>query len=1079
MRFSHIFIDRPIFAGVIAVVITLVGIFAYPLLPVAQFPEISPPSISVSVRYPGASAEVVSETVLAPLEQQINGVENMLYMSSTAVSDGSASIAITFKQGTNLDTAQVQVQNRVAVAEPRLPDQVRNLGVTVTKQASGFLMLVAMKSSNPDIDTDYLGNWANTILRDRLLRQKGVGDVVIYGGGDYAMRIWIDPDRAAQRNLTAPEIVAALRAQNVQVAAGSLGQPPFHHGGPAFQLPIQVQGRLSQPSEFEDVVIKTGADGQITRVRDIGRAELARRDYGTRAFSGDKPTVGLAIIPQPGANELASAGLVLKEMRAARPDFPPGVDYTVPYNPTDFVAASLQEVQKTLLEAMVLVVLVILLFLQTWRAAVIPIVAIPIALIGSFAALAALGYTLNSLSMFALVLAVGIVVDDAIVVVENVERNIRAGLSPREAAYRTMDEVSGALIAIGLVLLSVFVPTAFVSGIPGEFYRQFAVTISAAAVISLLLSLTLTPALAALLLKPHKPVDPGVAPTTGPRWLAPARTVGTRFNRGFDWLSARYGRLTARTVRMAAMMFMIYAVLLLLTGWRFAATPSGFIPEQDQGVLIGVISLPPGSSGQRTDDIMQQSMKIATQMPGVEEALAFSGFNAASSSQESNSGALFVKLRDFAWRDRRGLTSTSMGADLMGRLQAIQGATSIVISPPTVRGMGNGGGWRMVIEDRNGADYHALEDAANELVAASRSAPQVAGSFAQFNTAAPRLTAVVDKDKAQLLGVQPADVYDALNIYLGSIYVDDFNLFGRTYQVTAQAEPAFREDRADILNLKVRSASGGMVPLGSVATLNEDSGPTRVVRYNLFPSADIRGQAAPKHSSGEALAAMEKLAAQHLHGGLSYEWTDIAYQQKLAGNSGAVVFLMAVVFVFLVLAAQYEAFTLPLAVILIVPMCLLAAILGVNLRGMDNNILTQIGLVVLVALAAKNAILIVEFARQNEAHAGMDRFAAAVEAARVRLRPILMTSFAFIFGVLPLVIAGGPGHEMRQSLGTAVFFGMLGVTFFGLVFTPVFYVVCRAISARLPKPPPRERSYPTTSGGPPHDPVAADDGAAP
>ena len=1074
MKFSHFFIDRPIFAGVIAVVITLVGIFCLPLLPVAQFPEISPPSIAVSVSYPGASAEVLSETVLAPLEQQINGVENMLYMTSTSVSDGTANIAVTFKQGTNLDTAQVQVQNRVAVATPRLPDQVRNLGVTVNKQSAGFLMLVAFKSSNPSIDTDYLGNWSNTLMRDRLLRLKGIGDVVVYGGGNYAMRIWIDPDRAAQRNLTGPEIVNALRAQNVQVAAGSLGQPPFHNGGPAFQLPIQVQGRLTDPAQFEDVVIKTDADGRVTRVRDIGRAELARQDYGTRAFSGDKPTVGLAIIPQPGANELASAALVLKELEAARPTFPPGVDYTVPYNPTDFVSASLQEVQKTLIEAMILVVLVIILFLQTWRAALIPIVAIPVALVGSFALLEALGYTLNSLSMFALVLAVGIVVDDAIVVVENVERNIRAGLTPREAAYRTMDEVSGALIAIGLVLLSVFVPTAFVSGIPGEFYRQFAVTIAGAAVISLILSLTLTPALCALLLRPHRSAAEA---GHGPRWLQPLVTFGARFNRGFDWLSTRYGHVTARTVRMVVIMLVVYAGLLLIAGWRFAATPSGFIPEQDQGVLIGVISLPPGASGQRTDDVMQQSMKIASQMQGIDEVLAFSGFNAASSSTESNSGALFVKLKPFAYRAAHHMSSTKLGMELTGRLQAIQGATSIVISPPTVRGMGNGGGWHMMIEDRTGTNYRGLEAAANDLVAASRSSPQVAGVFAQFNTDAPRLEAVVDKDKAQLRGVQPGDVYDAMNIYLGSLYVNDFNLFGRTYRVTAQAEPAYREDRSDILNLKVRSVSGGMVPLGSVATLNEDSGATRVIRYNLFPSADIRGQAAPGHSSGQALAAMEKLAAQRLPPGMGYEWTDIAYQEKLAGNTGALVFLMAVVFVFLVLAAQYEAFTLPLAVILIVPMCLLAAILGVDARHMDNNILTQIGLVVLVALAAKNAILIVEFARQNEEHLGMDRFAAAVEAARVRLRPILMTSFAFILGVLPLVVASGPGQEMRQSLGTAVFFGMLGVTFFGLIFTPVFYVVCRDLSARLPKPPPKERHYPTTTGGTVHDPLMTDDGA--
>ena len=1072
MRFSHFFVDRPIFAGVIAVVVLLVGAFSYPLLPVAQFPEISPPSISVSVSYPGASAEVLSETVVAPLEQQINGVENMLYMTSTAVSSGTAQIQITFKQGTNLDTAQVQVQNRVAVATPRLPEQVRNLGVTVNKQSPGFLMLVAFKSDNPQVSTDYLGNWAYTTLRDALLRQEGVSDLNVFGGGAYAMRIWIDPDRAAARNLSAADIVAALRSQNIQVAAGSLGKPPFGASRPAFELPLQVQGRLSQPVEFEDVVIKTDADGRVTRLRDIGRAELARQNYGTRAYTGGVATIGMAVIPQPGANELATSKRVLDTINAMKPQFPPGVTYSIPYNPTAFVSASIDEVQKTLLEAMILVVVVIVVFLQTWRAAIIPIVAIPVALVGSFAALNALGYTLNSLSLFALVLAVGIVVDDAIVVVENVERNIRAGLTPREAALRTMDEVSGALIAIGLVLMSVFVPTAFVSGIPGQFYRQFAVTISAAAVISLLLSLTLTPALAALLLKPHKTDHAGE-----PRWMVPLRRFSDRFNQGFEWVSHRYAGLTARTVRRTAMMLVIYACLLGLTAWRFVATPGGFIPEQDQGALIGVVSLPPGASGQRTDEVMQQAMKIADATPGVEASLAFSGYNAASSSQESNSGALFMKLRDEQYRQGHHQTVGDLVGLLNRRLTSIGGATTTVISPPTVRGMGNGGGWHMMIEDRQSADYKALETAANTLVAAARKEPDVAGAFSQFNTGAPRLIGDVDRDKAHLLGVQPSEVYDTLNTYLGSLYVNDFNLFGRTYQVIAQAEPEFTQDRSNILGLKVRSASGAMVPLGSVASLQEASGPTRVVRYNLFPTADIRGQAAPGRSSGQALATMERLAKRILPAGMTYEWTEIAYQQKLAGNTGAIVFGMAVVFVFLVLAAQYEAFTLPLAVILIVPMCLFAAILGVNLRGMDNNILTQVGLVVLVALAAKNAILIVEFARQNEEE-GMDRWKAATAASRTRLRPILMTSFAFIFGVLPLVIATGPGAEMRQALGTAVFFGMLGVTFFGLVFTPVFYVVCRGLADRLPKPPPKERLYPTTQGGTAHDPILDEDGSA-
>ena len=1046
MRLTHFFVERPIFASVIAIVITLVGAFAYPLLPVSQFPQIAPPSINVSVTYPGASSEVISETVLAPLEQQINGVENMIYMTSTAVVAGQSSISVFFEQGTNLDTAQVLVQNRVAVAEPRLPEQVRNLGVTVSKQSPGFLTLLTMSTADPGIDIDYLGNWANTTVRDRLLRIEGVSDVLVFGGGDYAMRIWIDPDRAAARNLTASEIVAALRGQNIQVAAGSIGQQPIPDGRAAFQLPIQVEGRLEDPEQFENIVLKVSEGGAVTRLRDVGRAEIARQNYSVRAFSGDLPTLGLAIIPQPGTNELAASNAVLAEMDAMQESvFPPGVSYSVPWNPSQFVASSIEAVQHTLLEAMVLVVVVIVVFLQTWRAAIIPIVIIPVALVGAMAVLLALGYTLNALAMFALVLAVGIVVDDAIVVVENVERNMREGMQPREAAHRTMDEVAGALIAIGLVLLSVFIPTAFVSGIPGLFYRQFAVTISATAVISLLMSLTLTPALAALLLRPH---DEAEEIEHAPRWLRPLKRLGHGFNHTFSRLEDRYGQFTAKSVRRISAMLLLYVGLLVLTGWRFTVTPGGFIPEQDQGALIGVVTLPPGSAGDRTDAVMREAMMMAQEMPGIAEVVAFSGYNAASSSQESNSGALFMRLTDPIERADAGQTAVALSQQLMGQLSVIQDASIIVIPPPTVQGMGNGGGWRMMIQNQAGSDYQALEDAANALVAATADVPEVAGVFNQFSTGAPRLFGDLDRDKAQILGVQPRDVFETMNIYLGSLYINDLNLFGRTYQVIAQAETDYRDDRSDILNLQVRSSSGEMVPLSAVVDLQEDSGPTRVLRHNLFPTADVRGQAAPGYSSVQALEAMERVAADVLPQGMTFEWTDIAYQEKLAGDTGTTVFLLAVVFVFLVLAAQYEAFMLPLSVILIVPMCLLAAILGVNLRGMDNNILTQVGLVVLIALAAKNAILIVEFARQYEEREGMSRFDAAIAAARTRLRPILMTSFAFILGVLPLAIAQGPGFEMRQALGTAVFFGMLGVTFFGLIFTPVFYVVCRALGAR-------------------------------
>jgi len=1071
MRFSHFFIDRPIFAGVIAVFIALIGAFSYPQLPLAQYPDIAPPTIAVTAMYPGASAETLSETVAAPIEQELNGVEGMLYMSSSSTADGMAMISVVFQPGTDLDAAQVLVQNRVALAEPRLPEQVRQVGVTVNKQLSGFLLLVALTSEDPNADLDHIGNFANSTLRDSLLRIKGVGGVQIFGGGFYSMRIWIDPGKAAARNLTSGEIVAALRAQNIQAAGGALGQAPLDTGA-AQQLPVQVQGRLSDPEQFGDVVIRTDSDGRVTRVRDVARVELGSQDYGMRGYFDGNRGVGVAIIQQPGSNALSTANEVLKTVEALKPSLPQGVSYMIPYNPTEFVAASVSSVRSTLLEAVVLVVLVIMIFLQTWRAAIIPIIAIPVALVGTFAIQLALGYSLNSLSLFALVLAVGIVVDDAIVVVEAVERNIRRGMTPREAAYRTMDEVSGALIAIGLVLLAVFVPTAFMPGIPGMFFRQFAVTISAASVISLLVSLTLSPALASILLKPHV----AHAPDTGPRWLAPLKMAGRKFNEGFDWLSDKYGALTARLVRASMIVLVIYGGLILMTGWRLTATPTGFIPEQDQGFLIGVVQLPPGASLERTDAVVRKASAIVHDTPGVAGVSAFAGLDGASFSSMSNGGVFFVKLDDWSLRGK-DRSAVAMAGEVMGRLSGIQEANIFFLAPPPVEGMGNSGGFTMMVQDRSGAGYKALEQAAGGLVGAASQSPQsVVGVFSQFNTGSPRLSAEIDRDKALLLGVQPGDVYDALGTYLGSTYVNDFNLLGRTFRVTAQAEAEARDDPADIAGIKVRSASGGMVPLGSLATIKDETGPVRVVRYNMFPAAEVQGAAPPGVASGQSLATMEQLAAKNLPAGFGYEWTGLAYQEKAAGNSGALIFVLAVVFVFLVLAAQYEAFTLPLAVIMIVPMCILAAILGVNLRGQDNNILTQIGLIVLVALAAKNAILIVEFAKQSEENDGVDRFEAAIRAARTRLRPILMTSFAFILGVLPLAIASGPGAEMRQALGTAVFFGMIGVTVFGLIFTPVFYVVCRAIAARLPQPKRKEKSYPTTGGGTPHHPLEYEGG---
>jgi len=1071
MNISRFFIDRPIFAAVISVFITLLGVFAYPLLPLSQYPEIAPPTIAVTAVYPGASAETMAETVAAPIEQEVNGVERMLYISSSSTSDGVATITVTFEPGTDLDSAQVLVQNRVALAEPRLPEPVRQIGVTVNKQQQDFLLIVGLTSPDRSLANDYIGNYANSTLRDRFLRLDGVGAVQVFGGGNYSMRVWIDPNKAAARNLTAQEIVGALRGQNTSAAAGAIGQPPFPTNAAAFQLPVQVQSRLSDPDEFGDIVIKTDAQGRTTRVRDVARVELGSQDYGIRGYFDGHPGVALAIQQQPGANALETADWVMAEIEAARADLPPGMEISVPYNPTEFVAKSVEAVQHTVFEAMILVVLVVIVFLQTWRAAIIPIVAIPVSLIGTFAVLLGLGYSINSLSLFGLVLAIGIVVDDAIVVVENVERYIRQGLTPKEAAYRSMKEVSGALIAIGLVLVAVFVPTAFVPGIPGIFYQQFAVTIASASVISLLVSLTLSPAMAAVLLKPH---DLSHAPERKPGLLGSAAYwggwAGRRFNEGFDWLSEKYGRLTARLVRTVGVVLAIYVVLLGFTAWRVVDTPTGFIPDQDQGYLIGVIQLPAGASLERTEAVMTQARDIIEKTGGVDGTVAFAGLDGSSFSFGSNAATIFVRLDDFKERKTKEEAAAALAGAITGATFGIEDANIFVIAPPSVQGLGNGNGFKMMVQDRGGQGYRALEGATFAMMGAAAQQPeQVQQVFSLYNTGSPRVSADVDRDRALMMGVQPDDVFGTLGIYLGSAYINDFNFLGRTFRVTAQAEPAYRDDVADIANLKTRSASGAMVPIGSVATLRDDSGPARVVRYNLFPSSELQGQAAPGVSSGQALETMEQLAASTLPPGFSYEWTELALQEKLSSGGTTLVFLMAVVFVFLVLAAQYEAFTLPLAIVLIVPMCVLAAMIGVGLRGLDNNILVQIGLVVLIALAAKNAILIVEFAKQAEENEGLNRWDAAVQAARTRLRPILMTSFAFIFGVVPLMLATGPGAEMRQSLGTAVFSGMLGVTLFGLIFTPVFYVVSRWLASKMPQRPETPAAVPTTHGLPPHD----------
>ncbi len=1042
MRLSRFFITRPIFAAVIAIVITLVGAIAYLGLPVSQYPDIVPPTVTVSASYPGASAETVADTVAAPIEQEINGVDNMLYESSQSTGDGNVTITVTFKQGTDLDAAQVLVQNRVAIAVPRLPEPVQRLGVVTRKTSPDFLLIVNLVSPDKSLDRGYLSNYALTQVRDRLARIDGVGDVRLFGARDYAMRVWIDPGRAAALNLTAGEIVQALRAQNVQVAAGTLGQPPYNSGN-AFQLNVETQGRLTDPAQFANVIIRTDADGRQIHVSDVARVELGAADYASNTYLSGQPTVLLAVFQRPGSNALAAAEAVSKEMESVSKTFPKGLEYRVIYNPTEFISQSVEAVMHTLFEAVVLVVLVILVFLQRWRAAVIPVVAIPVSLIGTFAVLAAVGYSLNNLSLFGLVLAIGIVVDDAIVVVENVERNLARGLTPLEAARTSMDEVSAALVAIVLVLCAVFVPTLFLTGLSGAFYKQFAVTISAATLISLLLSLTLSPALAALLLKDHAHEPPAN------RFARIVRTAGDRFNRGFERLSAGYAALTRRLVAQPKKMMAIYAGLIAATLGLFWVTPSGFIPQQDQGYFLTVVQLPPGSSVERTDAVLRKVADRILPVPGIKGAVMLAGFDGPSQTLAPNAAAVYFPLKSFEERKKLGVSLAQIMDEARKRTADINEARLLVIPPPIIRGIGSAGGYRLIVQDRGGHGYQVMGQQTFGLIGKANQTKGLAQVYSFFDTSTPRVFADIDRQKADMLGVPPEKVFEALSVYLGSAYVNDFNLLGRTYHVTAQADAPFRATEADIANLKTRSSSGAMVPIGSVATFSDRTGPYRVTRYNLFPAVEVDGDTAPGYSSGASLQTMEKLAAETLPSGYSTEWTGIAYQQKAAGNTAGLVFALSVLFVFLVLAAQYESLTLPLAIILIVPMCLLAAMTGVNLRGMDNNVLTQIGLIVLIALAAKNAILVVEFAKQAEELDGLSPAEAAVRAAQDRLRPILMTSFAFILGTVPLLIASGAGAELRQALGTAVFFGMLGVTGFGLLFTPTFYVVSRALGERL------------------------------
>ncbi|MGD0107926.1 MAG: multidrug efflux RND transporter permease subunit [Rhodopila sp.] len=1043
MRLTHFFIDRPIFATVLSLLLVIAGAFVQQTLPISEYPDIAPPTIAITATYPGASAEVVSQTVATPIEQEVNGVDDMLYVVSQATGDGRLTINVVFKPGTNIDTAQVLVQNRVAVAQPRLPADVIRLGVTVKKASPDLMMVIHLTSPDGTRTQQYISNYATLYVKDVLARVDGVGDVQVFGARDYAMRIWLDPDKMAARELTSADVVAALQANNLQVAAGAINQPPAVSKS-GFQIAVQTLGRLTDPDQFANIVVRTEDIGGIVRIRDIGRVELGSEDYTVNAYLDHDTATAIVLFQRPGSNALATSDAVKRTMELSKKDFPSGLSYSIVYNPTEFVGQSVREVIRTLFEAVGLVIVVVIVFLQTWRAAIIPVVAIPVSLIGCFLVMGATGLTFNTLSLFGLVLAIGIVVDDAIVVVENVERYIEKGMSPRDAAHKTMDEVGGALLAIALVLCAVFVPTAFITGLQGSFYRQFAITIASATVISCFVSLTLSPALAALLLRPHDP-EPrrGVV-----YWLAsPLRWFFAGFNWVFNRLSSGYGSLTQRLVRMGAVVILVYAGLIYVAYDRLAKTPTGLVPQLDRGYLIAAFQLPPGASLARTDAVVRQAADIIMKRPGVEHAVAFAGFDGATFTNAPNAGVIFVALKPAELRAAQGLSANRIVGDLYQQLGPLTDSFTFVLEPPSVPGIGTGGGLKGYVQDRAGRGLPALEGAAWIVAGTASATPGIAQAFTLFNTHTPQLYADIDRTKAELLGVPISQVFETLSDYMGSAYINDFNLLGRTYHVTAQADDPFRLTQRDVANLKTRNITGDMVPIGSVATFRDITGPFRVARYNLYPAAEVQLNLGRGFSTGQGIKAVENIAAERLPPGFAFEWTEIALQEKLAGNTAIIAFGLAVVFVFLLLAALYESWLLPLAVILIVPMCILAAMIGVDIRGLDRNILVEIGLVVLVGLAAKNAILIVEFAKQAEED-GMSRWDAAVAAARTRLRPILMTSFAFILGVVPLVVASGAGAEMRQSLGTAVFAGMLGVTGFGLLFTPAFYVMIRKVASR-------------------------------
>jgi multidrug efflux pump len=1047
VKLSHFFIERPIFAIVISVVTVLLGTIAFTVLPVAQYPEIAPPTVVVQAQYPGADPQTLAQTVAEPIEQQVNGVENMLYMSSVSAMDGTMQLTVTFKLGTDPNIAQVLVQNRVAIAEPQLPLEVRNIGVTTQKQSPDILMAIGLTSKNNTYSPLYLSNYAYTQIEDTLKRIEGVGNVQLFGAQPYSMRIWLNPDLMYSRGLTPDDIVQAIQAQNVQVAPGSIGAEPARPKT-EFQLILSTKGRLITPEQFSRIVIKRGSNGQLVYLGDVARVELGAQSYTSTTYQdGTIPAIAIGIFQLPGSNELKTAALVKKAMAEMAKSFPPGIEYSIPYDPTRFTQQSIDAVYDTLRSAIILVVIVVMVFLQSWRIAVIPLIAVPVSLIGTLAVMAPMGFSLNSLSLFGLVLAIGIVVDDAIVVVENVERWIEHGLSPKEAARNAMDEVGGAIISIAVVLTVVFLPTAMVSGISGQFYRQFALTIAIATLISAFNSLTLSPALAAILIKPgHAKRD------------LLTRLIDSLlgwFFRLFNWTFDRginlYGATVRRLLRLSALVFVLYVGLMVLTGTLFKTVPAGFIPTMDQGYLIVFAQLPDGASLQRNDDIRRQIGQIGKEIPGVELTFAIEGLSILDNTTKSNALTVFFPLKPFSERmDHPEQSANAILGKLQAAVSSIQDAFVIAIQPPSVRGMGNAGGFQLEIEDRRNAGLAALQQATDAVVGAANKEPGLAGVFTTYRSNVPQLFLDIDREKAQTLNVPMNSVFNTLQTYLGTNYVNDFNFLGRTYQVNVQADAAFRAEQDQIQRMYTRNSTGGMVPLGSLMRVKRINAPDAVGHYNVYPAALIQGATLPGVSSGQAIEKMERICSENLPAQFGFEWTQLTYQEVTEGNTAIFIFPLCVLFVFLALAAQYESWSLPLAVILIVPMCLFSAMTGVYLRAQDNNIFTQIGFVVLVGLACKNAILIVEFARQ-QMQSGQGRIEAAAEAARLRLRPILMTSFAFILGVLPLVIAKGAGAEMDQALGTAVFAGMIGLTFFGVFFTPVFFSIVMKIFGRKPK----------------------------